>query len=208
MWKAAGLADQAPKTFDELRDAAKKLTKTDAGGKITVAGWRVDMTNQDHNLYREILTRAYGTSALDDANKKVNWTANQGGYDAWQFLVDLTLKDKVSDPTLAADGPTAWLAQQAAMMVSGSFYLGTAKSKASFQWGVWPMPAGPKGSANYGSLLDQRHHHQSRQRSRQAGCLGQVPSVPGQRRDDEEMDPGHRRASRPHRADQGSDLHQ
>ena len=37
-------------------------------------------------------------------------------------------------------------------MVSGSFYLGTAKSKATFGWGVFPMPAGPKAQANFGSF--------------------------------------------------------
>jgi multiple sugar transport system substrate-binding protein len=152
LWKAAGLdPDKTPKTFDEMLDAAKKLTKFD-GNKMTVAGWRIDMTNQDHNLFREILVRAYGGIPQTDDHKKVQWNTTPGGYDAWQYLVDLTVKNKVSDPTLGQDGPTAFLAQQAAMMVSGSFYLGTAKSNAKFNWGVFPMPAGPKASANMGSF--------------------------------------------------------
>ncbi len=152
LWTKAGLdPTKPPKTFDELADAAKKMTKVE-GGKMTVAGWRVDLANQDHNLYREILVRAYGGIPQSDDHKKIQWTATPGGYDAWQFLVDLTAKHKVSEPTLAQDGPTAWLAQQAGMMVSGSFYLGTAKSKATFSWGVFPMPAGPKAQANFGSF--------------------------------------------------------
>jgi len=40
MWDAAGLTEKDyPKTWDELRAVAKKLTKTDASGKIQVAGW-------------------------------------------------------------------------------------------------------------------------------------------------------------------------
>lgn len=152
LWTKAGLDPaKPPKTFDELADAAKKMTKIE-NGKMTVAGWRVDLSNQDHNLYREILVRAYGGIPQSDDHKKIQWTATPGGYDAWQFLVDLTAKSKVSEPTLGQDGPTAWLAQQAGMMVSGSFYLGTAKSKATFNWGVFPMPAGPKAQANFGSF--------------------------------------------------------
>ncbi len=149
---AAGIdPNAAPKTMDDLVQYAQKLTKTDGGGNITQAGWRIDMSNQDHNLFREILIREYGGQPLSADRKKVQW-ATPEGYAAWQFLVDLTKKYKVSSPTLDQDGPTAWLAQHAAMMVSGSFYLGTAKSNAKFNWGVWPMPAGPKGVANYGSF--------------------------------------------------------
>jgi len=152
LWTKAGLDPaKPPKTFDELAEAAKKLTKVE-GGKMTVAGWRVDLSNQDHNLYREILVRAYGGVPQSEDHKKILWNATPAGYEAWQFLVDLTVKHKVSDPTIGQDGPTAWLAQQAAVMVSGSFYLGTAKSKATFNWGVFPMPAGPKAQANFGSF--------------------------------------------------------
>jgi multiple sugar transport system substrate-binding protein len=152
LWTKAGLDPaKPPKTFDELAEAAQKLTKVE-GGKMTVAGWRVDLSNQDHNLYREILVRAYGGVPQSEDHKKILWNATPAGYEAWQFLVDLTVKHKVSDPTIGQDGPTAWLAQQAAVMVSGSFYLGTAKSKATFNWGVFPMPAGPKAQANFGSF--------------------------------------------------------
>lgn len=152
LWQAAGLDPaKLPKTMDDMVAAAQKMTKI-TNGKMTVAGWRIDMTNQDHNLYREILIREYGGVPQTDDHKKIQWNTTPGGYDAWQFITDLTTKYKVSDPTLAQDGPTAWLAQQAGMMVSGSFYLGTAKSNAKFNWGVFPMPAGPKGQANMGSF--------------------------------------------------------
>ncbi len=153
LWKAAHLdPSKPPKTLDELVDAAKKLTYRSAAGKMLVAGWRVGIGNQDHHFYREILVRAYGGIPQSPDHKKIWWTATPAGYEAWQFLVDLTTKHKVSEPTIGEDAPTAWLAQQAAMMISGSFYLGTAKSKASFEWGVFPIPAGPKGQANFGSF--------------------------------------------------------
>lgn len=152
LWKAAGLDPaKTPQTLDEMVEVSKKLTKME-GGKMTVAGWRIDLSNQDHQLYREILIREFGGTPQSPDHKKILWTASPAGYEAWQYLIDLTTKHKVSDPTLGQDGPTAWLAQQAAMMVSGSFYLGTAKSKATFDWGVFPMPAGPKGAANFGSF--------------------------------------------------------
>ncbi len=152
LWTKAGLdPNSAPKNWDDMLSAAQKMTKVE-NGKMTVAGWRIDMTNQDHNLYREILIREYGGIPQTDDHKKIQWNTTPGGYEAWQFLTDLTTKYKVSDPTLGQDGPTAWLAQQAGMMVSGSFYLGTAKANAKFNWGVFPMPAGPKGQANMGSF--------------------------------------------------------
>lgn len=152
LWTKAGLdATKPPKNWDDMLAAAQKMTQSQ-NGKMTVAGWRIDMTNQDHNLYREILVREYGGIPQSDDHKKVLWNSTQSGYDAWQFMTDLTTKYKVSDPTLGQDGPTAFLAQQAGMMVSGSFYLGTAKANAKFNWGVFPMPAGPKGQANMGSF--------------------------------------------------------
>jgi len=152
-WKAAGLdPTRPPKNLDNLVDAAKRLTKRDAAGKMLVAGWRIDMGNQDHHFFREILIRAYGGTPQSPDHKKVLWTATRAGYDAWQFLTDLTTKHKVSESTIGTDAPTAWLAQQASMMISGSFYLGTARSKATFAWSVFPIPAGPKGQANFGSF--------------------------------------------------------
>ncbi len=153
MWKAAGLdPTRPPKTLDDLVQAAKKLTKRNAAGKMTVAGWRIEIGNQDHHFFREILIREFGGTPQSDDHKKITWTSTQAGYDAWQFLVDLTTKHKVSEPTIGQDAPTAWLAQQAAMMISGSFYLGNARSKTNFAWGVFPIPAGPKGQANFGSF--------------------------------------------------------
>ncbi len=153
LWKAAGLdPTRPPKTLDDLVQAAKKLTKRDAAGKMTVAGWRIEMGNQDHHFFREILIREFGGTPQSGDHKKILWTSTRAGYDAWQFLVDLTTKHKVSEPTIGQDAPTAWLAQQAAMMISGSFYLGTARSKANFAWGVFPIPAGPMGQANFGSF--------------------------------------------------------
>ncbi len=151
LWQAAGLdPNVAPATMDDLVAAAKKMTKFE-GDRMTVAGWRIDMGNQDHNLYRSILLPEWGGQPLSPDRKEVLFDTPPG-YAAWQFLTDLTTKDKVSDPTIGADGPTAWLAQQAGMMVSGSFYVGTAKANAGFNWGIFPMPAGPQGKANYGSF--------------------------------------------------------
>lgn len=152
-WRAAGLdPTRPPKTLDSLVVAAQKLTKRDAAGKMLIAGWRIDMGNQDHHFFREVLMRAYGGTPQSPDHKKVLWTSTNAGYDAWQFVTDLTTKYKVSEPTIAADAPTAWLAQQASMMVSGSFYLGTARNRATFAWSVFPIPAGPKSQANFGSF--------------------------------------------------------
>lgn len=56
MWSAAGLTDNdIPKSWDQLRVVAKKLTKTDASGKITQAGF-------NYNSYSQYLMGAMSVS--------------------------------------------------------------------------------------------------------------------------------------------------
>jgi multiple sugar transport system substrate-binding protein len=150
-------------------DAAKKLTQFE-GDKMTVAGWRIDLSNQDHSLYREVLIRAYGGVPQSEDHKTIQWNTTPGGYEAWQYLVDLTKTHKVSEPTIGQDGPTAWLAQQAAMMVSGSFYLGTAEQTHLSNTACSPPRPG---QANFG-LRPMASSKATG--SRQACCAGKILS--------------------------------
>src|ERR687885_586208 len=82
MLKAAGIS-KAPETWDELREAAKKLTQGDVAG-ITL-GWTLQ-TN-DANTF-EGVAYANGGRWLDDSGKKV-MIGDAGFVDALQLFVDM-----------------------------------------------------------------------------------------------------------------------
>ena len=57
-----------PKTWDEFRDYAKKLTKRDAQGNITRVGYAIRHMGQPHGVVHKHLWAIYGAGAklVDD----------------------------------------------------------------------------------------------------------------------------------------------
>ncbi|AKR58221.1 hypothetical protein XM25_20990 [Devosia sp. H5989] len=92
---AAGIDPNSFKTWDEFRDAAKKLTVTDASGNVTRYGFAVGLSEQQADpspVVPQIL--AAGESPFK-ADGKANF-ASPTGVAAMTFLTDLITKDKVS----------------------------------------------------------------------------------------------------------------
>lgn len=93
MWKAAGLTEKdIPKTWDEFRTVAKKLTIRDAGGKLTQAGFSYnggiqgDVIGMQYQYGQNLFTKDDKVTLNNDAMKNVI-----------QRLKDLYTVDKVCD---------------------------------------------------------------------------------------------------------------
>ncbi len=95
----AGLdPERPPTTWDELVDAARRLTKADGQGRITLAGFNVGI---NFLLFAPFLFQAGGSVLSEDLRRAA---FNQpAGVEAMQFLVDLcTSTRSPRPPALAA----------------------------------------------------------------------------------------------------------
>lgn len=103
MWADAGLTDaDIPKTWDKFREVAKKLTKTDASGKIVVAGFNM-------NTYMALLLNAMtfqeGYFMFDKDGKKAILNTPEHIKNA-KFLYDLYNVDKVGSIKMPSNSDT------------------------------------------------------------------------------------------------------
>lgn len=122
LFEEAGLdPDSPPATWEELIDYAAKLTTRDSSGKTTRAGflWWYGVPIFDV-LYMISIVEAFGASFLKDDSGGLN---TPEGIEAIQFYADLSLKHRVSDPTLSDPlGPNGLLARgRAAMTINGAW---------------------------------------------------------------------------------------
>jgi multiple sugar transport system substrate-binding protein len=117
MWQAAGLTqNDIPKTWDQLVSVAKKLTKTDANGKITVAGLNVNGSN----AMIDDLVLQQGSFIFSKDDKVVLNTKEWAS--ALKQISDLYFVHNVARP----DMPNAWEAlgnQQAAMVYGWGWFV-------------------------------------------------------------------------------------
>lgn len=98
-WDEAGLTDaDKPKTFAELIDIAKELTKTDASGEITVNGF--NPIGGVWDLWRNLLYQL-GSFHYSEDEKKVLFDTEAGRY-ALRFIDDIFSKHKVCSRTALA----------------------------------------------------------------------------------------------------------
>jgi len=150
--KEAGV-DKPPATWDEFVDAAKKCTKYDANGNITQAGYFFGWEEDGWNFYRPVI-QSFGGEWSSADGKTTLFNKSEEAKQAWQFLLDLTLKHKVSTPSFFADGEqAAFAAGLTCMSPELTFSVGFFKEsvKPGVEWAVAPIPAGPKGSFTTGS---------------------------------------------------------
>lgn len=143
MFKEAGIAD-APKTFGEIMESAKKLVKFDATGKMTRAGISMRLSGQGSGItekFRFVLEPAGGSIIKQAASGKWhNNFDNDAGRKALQFYVDVVQKDKVDDPKIPHDAD-AFATGQAAMLFREAWVIGEIKKKnPTLDYGVAPIP--------------------------------------------------------------------
>jgi multiple sugar transport system substrate-binding protein len=146
MFDAAGVAyPTGDWTYDDLMSAAKKLTKdTNADGKTDQYGLWTD--TWDMELFWSEAIWANGGEIISTDHTKT-LIAEGGAGDAWKYIDSLYKAGVMPTPTTAGEyGTDLFQSGNAAMTTIGHWAVpGYVAAKINF--GVAPMPKGPKGSA-------------------------------------------------------------
>ena len=141
MFDAAGVAyPTGDWTYDDLRNAAKSLTKIDANGKVTQFGFYADVWDMEL-IWSEAIWANGGDVINADHTKTLIGEPN--ALPAWQLFHDMMFVDKSWPDTNTAGeyGGDPFLAGVAAMTTIGHWAVpGYAEVK--FKWDVAPMPKG------------------------------------------------------------------
>jgi multiple sugar transport system substrate-binding protein len=143
MFAEAGIAGP-PSTFPELVDAARKLTKIDASGRMTRSGISLRLSGQGSGItekFRFVLEPAGGSLLVKTADGKYhNGFDNDAGRSALQFYVDAVQKDKIDDPKIQHDAD-AFVAGTTAMLFREAWVIGEIQQKnPKLDYGVAPIP--------------------------------------------------------------------
>jgi multiple sugar transport system substrate-binding protein len=136
MWQEAGLTDaDIPKTWEQLRQAAIKLTQKDGRGRINVAG--LSMIPQE---YLQNAVYQQGRYLFTADTKKVQ-VQNPEFKRAVQFFSDLLHVDNAFDPALIDLQWNAFLGKRAAMYIGFSWIVGSVRPLSEgMGWIGVPMP--------------------------------------------------------------------
>jgi multiple sugar transport system substrate-binding protein len=154
MFKQAGLDPNAPpKTWDELIQDAKKMTKRDRNGKLGQEGFAWDVNGQGYHAFEEVLLRQWGVEPFSADGKKVEWNSSPSGLAAFTYWINMEKKEKIGEPNFLTDYNTAFKAGKAGIIIDGSFDIAAIKDAAKFNWGVAPLPVKEEGGieSNFGS---------------------------------------------------------
>jgi sn-glycerol 3-phosphate transport system substrate-binding protein len=154
LFKEAGLdPNKAPATWAELKDAAAKLTKKDAGGKVTQYGVQIPSSGFPYWLF-QTLTTTNSAVLANDAGTQVKFD-DPAVVEALQFWVDLG-KAGVHPPGVVEWGttPRDFFERKAAIIFTTTGNLTNIKNNAKFDFGVAMIPANkrrgsPTGGGNF-----------------------------------------------------------
>ena len=149
IFKDAGLdPNKPPATLDELVADAVKTAQHDSAGNITSEGLAVDMAAQDHQWWREVLVRQFGGVPYTDDYRKVAYD-DEHGLAALKWYADLTTVHKVGQSGFMDEAQAAFKGGRAAMVIDGSFRLGSFSQIKDFDWGVAELPEKDGIKSNY-----------------------------------------------------------
>jgi len=155
LFKEAGLnPDKAPANWNEMVEAAKKLTKRDAAGNVSQWGVKIPSTGFGYWMF-QAMTASNDTILMNSAGTKTYFDKT-GAVQALQHWVDLTTKDKVMPAGSIEWGttPKDFLEQKAAMVWTTTGNLTNIRTNASFPFGVAMLPGikhpgSPTGGGNF-----------------------------------------------------------
>lgn len=131
---------QPPTTWDELRAAAKKLTKNN------VYGFAVSATKTMEGTFNFL-------PFLRQAGADWDSLDSPAAASALQLLVDLMKDGSLSKEAInwtQSDSIGQFLSGSAAMVQNGTWQLATLKQKANFKWGVVALPKGTASATSLG----------------------------------------------------------
>ena len=147
MFDAAGVDyPTADWTYDDLREAAKKLAKdTNGDGKIDQFGFYSDLWDMEL-IWSEAIW-AYGGDIIN-ADHTQTLIGEPKAREAWQLFHDMMFVDKSwpNSTTAGEYGGDPFLAGVAAMTTIGHWAV-PGYAEVNFKWDVAPMPKGPAGQA-------------------------------------------------------------
>lgn len=154
LFKEAGLdPNKPPQTWAELKDAATKLTKKDAAGKVTQYGVQIPSSGFPYWLF-QTLTTTNGAVLANEAGTQVKFD-DPKVIEALQYWVDLG-KAGIHPPGVVEWGttPKDFFEKKVAMMYTTTGNLTNVKSNAKFDFGVAMIPGNtrkgsPTGGGNF-----------------------------------------------------------
>lgn len=154
LFKEAGLdPNKPPATWAELKDAATKLTKKDAGGKVSQWGLQIPSSGFPYWLF-QTLTTPNNTILANDAGTQVKFD-DPAVIEALQYWVDLG-KAGVHPPGVVEWGttPKDFFEKKAAIIFTTTGNLTNVKNNAKFDFGVGMIPGNkrkgsPTGGGNF-----------------------------------------------------------
>lgn len=154
MLREAGY-EEPPATWDEFIEIAKALTEK-RGPRFTRVGYGFAPTGQDHHLVREVLTRQFGTPPYNEDLTEVLYDSPEG-LAAFEFYTSWATEHEIGVTSFVpgTDGYRNGFIQleNIAMIIDGSFAIGSVENGAQFDWRVAELPVLEEGGvkANFGS---------------------------------------------------------
>ena len=145
MFKQAGLdPDKPPKTYDEMLAAAKKLTKYDAAGKITQAGFAIRFKGHPFGIADKSAPfyHAWGAEWMNwDQRKASGYLNSPEAIGALDYYAGMVQKAKVA--TVELDTPENLFAQGlAGIFFRESWYEAWVQKNApNIKFKVYPLPS-------------------------------------------------------------------
>ncbi|WP_207942487.1 multiple sugar transport system substrate-binding protein [Enterococcus sp. DIV2402] len=138
LWEEAGLTDKdIPKTWEQFRGIAKKLTKTD-GDKIVQAGFNYN--GETYNALYQGMNYQKGELLFSKDGKVANYD-NSVTIENTQFFVDLYEKDKVGSKDFGDDSTMSFGNGQTAMVYKWGWMVGELEAKyPDIEYGVFATP--------------------------------------------------------------------
>lgn len=154
MFKEAGLDPNKPPTsWAEMAEAARKLTKKDAAGKVTTYGVQIPSSGFPYWLFQALAIQN-GVALANDAGNAVKFN-DPKVIEALEYWVDLT-KQAVHPSGIVEWGttPKDFFEKKVAMMWTTTGNLTNVKNNAKFDFGVAMLPAklqkgSPTGGGNF-----------------------------------------------------------
>lgn len=138
MWEAAGLAEaDIPKTWDEMREVAKKLTVRE-DGKLAQAGLNINGTF--HQNYLLGLNYQLGQNLFEEDGKTAA-VNNDAMRQVMQMLVDFYEVDQVGSKDFGTECADSFGQGQSAMVIQwGHFYNTMTTNYPDIRFGVFEIP--------------------------------------------------------------------
>lgn len=137
MWAAAGLTEEdIPKTWDEFREVAKKLTIME-DGKMVQAGFNF---NGDFENLMQGVPYQYGDMIFDETGTVPRLT-QEGQIETAQMFLDFYEKDHVGDKDFGTDAAQSFGQGQSAMVYRwGHFYGYMETNYPDINYGTFEIP--------------------------------------------------------------------